>query len=210
MKENDKNLNPNNSNLENKSGSYKKGLIILVSILLGVVGTIVVQDINKKRDDFFAGRRADNFHGFNDRPERAIFPFDNDIFFREMDKVEDRMNEAFNDHRKYMAKVFEDVDKNGGNVSKASVSTREDQDNYYYELNYSGFKKDEVSAEIKNDMLNFTAENKKENNDKKQRASLGSSFHYSFSLPKYNAKKAPEITKTDDKITVKLSKIASK
>jgi HSP20 family molecular chaperone IbpA len=108
-----------------------------------------------------------------------------------------------------MENIFAQAQKNG-ELNQTSVSSREDENFYYYELNFSGFNKEEISVKIENNSLTFAAQNKKEisqvKKEDKNHKDSSSSFYYSFSLTQFDNKKEPKIIRQDNKIIVKLSK----
>lgn len=106
--------------------------------------------------------------------------------------------------------VKEAINNGSDSSGSARVSTREDDKNYFYELKFSGFDKDEIMVKTDNGMINFSANTKKEVNDKSRKSSTSSSFSYSFVVPNYDKKVKPEIIKEDDRITVKFTKLKSK
>ncbi len=119
----------------------------------------------------------------------------------EIDAMEKRMNETLENHQKRMREVFSEAQKKGG---KTSVSSTEDNDSFIYELNFSGFTKEEINVSMKDNVLTFFADKEKDKNDK---VAVASSFSYSFLIPpQYDKKIEPEITRQDDKIVVKLVK----
>ena len=132
-------------------------------------------------------------------------PFFNDYgVFAEMREMQNRMNDIFANHQRQMSQAFEEANKNN-NAARTSVSKKEDDKNYYYELNFAGFKKEDIVVSIKNDLLTFSAEKKKESDDKNKQ-SYASNFYYSFSIPKRDENVEPEISKQDDKVVVKFVK----
>lgn len=118
----------------------------------------------------------------------------------EMEAIENKMNKSMEENDKLMKQLFEDMPKNS---RQSEVRRSEDDDNYIYELTFSGFEKNEVTAEIKNNALTFAG---KKTNKKDEQNLSATNFYYTFSLPKYDLKNDPEINKEEGKITVKLRK----
>lgn len=168
-----------------KNFSPSKAFIATGCALLGVGFTLLTQNVVKARE------------------QRD--PFLN--IFSEIAEMEKNMNAVFANHQKHMREIFDEAQKNSESVNKSQVSTSEDEKNYYYELTFSGFKKEEISVQVKDDILTFSGQNHVENNQNPQ---ASSSFHYSFSAPKFDTKKEPEIIRSDNKIVVKLSKKKTK
>ena len=116
--------------------------------------------------------------------------------------MEKKMDEVLSAHKKQMAEILEQATKSDSNGNKTSILSHQDNKNYIYELNFSGFKKEEIIVEIKDKNLVFSAKKEKKDNNSQNL----SSFYYSFSLPK-DAAAVPEIVKEDNKIIVKFSKL---
>ncbi len=159
-----------------KNFSPSKTFIALTCLTLGVGATLVTQNITK------AHRHQD--------------PFLN--VFDEMTAMEKNMNEVFANHQKQMDEIFAQA-KKSGQVSKSQVSSRQDKDNYYYELSFSGFKKEDVAVQFKDRVLTLSAVSDKEDQG-------ATSFNYSFLAPQADVKKEPEVVRSDDKIVVTLKK----
>lgn len=84
----------------------------------------------------------------------------------------------------------------------SNISMREDADNYYYQLSFSGPNKEDIVVSVQNGFLTFSVESTKKND-----VSVPvSSFHYSVPVPEYDGSKELEITRHDRKILVRLSK----
>ncbi len=169
-----------------------KPLIIVICFLLGVGSTLAVQNFSKTRQQYFL--------------VQDDFPFFPSIAFADMREMEKKINEDLANHQRHMREIFDRAQKDSerGNVSK--VTSSDDSDSYYYQLDFSGFKKEEIVVAIKNNVLNFFAENKKSESDKELDSSLSTSFYYSFLVPQYDLKKEPEIIRKDNQIVVKLAK----
>ncbi len=164
-----------------KKFSPSKTFIALTFTLLGISSILLVQNIAKAhehRDPFFN-------------------------IFAEMEEMQKNMDQLFANHQKHMREIFDAAQKND-KTNKSKVSTREDKDAYYYELSFSGFKKEDISVQIKDQVLTFSAQ---KNDEKTQETS---NFHYSFLAPQLDAKKEPEIIRLDDKLFVKLWKKSAK
>ncbi len=178
-----KEVNQNQKKCCFKSLSSSKIFVALTFLLIGIGATLVTQNIVKaqeRHDPFFASLQA-------------------------MNEMEENMNEIFASHQKHIKEVFEKAAKETDLKSnKSQVVNSEDDSGYYYELNFSGFKKEDISVEFKDRILSFSA---KKTEDKNQNFS---SFSYSFLAEKSDTTKAPEIVKLDDKIVVKIHKKKTK
>jgi HSP20 family molecular chaperone IbpA len=86
---------------------------------------------------------------------------------------------------------------------KSSIYVHEDENNHYYELRFSGVKKEDIGVGIDNEILTFSTANKIVNTDQK---SPSSNLVYSILLGEYDKTKQVDIKKQDEKIIVKLSK----
>lgn len=154
-----------------------KTFIASTCLLLGIALTLLVQNSHRKSNDIFS----------------------------EMVLMDKKMNEVFYNHRKHMNQMFEEVQKKSTNRSE--VVQRENDDSYFYELDFSGFKKEDIVVAVKGNLVTFSAENKRTAGGERKNAYSTSSFYYSFLAPQYDVSKEPEITRLDGKIIVKLSKI---
>ena len=183
-----------------------KVAIAIIFATLGVCGTVLAHSLNKEQDDF--DRIVKNHQKI----------FDSDAFFnqssvfKEMEVMEKKMNDVFKNHQKQMEKISKNLEKARDNADSSSsqVVSKEDDVSYSYELNFSGFKKEDISVVIKDNILTFKAQNKKDLGSKNQKYSSSADFYYSLSIPQYDVKKDPEIVREDNKITVKLFKLESK
>ncbi len=159
----------------------KKPLILLTALFFTAFGIAVAAFANSitssKKTDVF--EEAFSFH---------------DKFFKEMVESEKRMNRLFFEEQESLQKAFE----HEKSASKTKISNRQDDENYYYELYFSDFKKDDIVVAIKDGNLSFFAN---KNDEKSQ-----SNFYYSFSAPNYDSAKAPEISRQENLILVKLAK----
>lgn len=185
-----------------KSCFVSRTFIVLVSILIGSGATLLAQNIaSSKASDSDNRFLQSNKSEFN----QNLFP-DHSAIFAEMEAMEKRMNEVFKANHEYMKAAFDKASKNNTNINQATISSKQDDNFYYYELNFSGFNKQDIMVGVKDNILTFSAQNKKESVDKKQEISASSNFHYSFMVPEYDQKKEPEIIREDNKIIVKLNK----
>ena len=187
-----------------KSFFLSKIFIAAISILIGAIAVLLVQNITRSKtnniENVMLNQQRD-IAEFN----RNLFP-DNSAIFAEMEAMEKRMNDIFKANHEHMKAVFDQASKGNVQMNRAAISTKEDNNFYYYELNFSGFNKQDIVVGIKDNILTFLAQSKKENKDKKQKSESSSNFHYSFLVPEYDLKKDPEIIREENKITVKLSK----
>ena len=187
-----------------KSFFLSKIFIAAISILIGAVAVLIVQNMARSKtnniEKVMLNQQRD-IAEFN----RNLFP-DNSAIFAEMEAMEKRMNDIFKANHEHMKAVFDQANKGNVQMNRAAISTKEDNNFYYYELNFSGFNKQDIVVGIKDNILTFLAQSKKENKDKKQKSESSSNFHYSFLVPEYDLKKDPEIIREENKITVKLSK----
>ncbi len=197
-----------------KNFSPSKGFIATISVLLGISATILAQNIAKNRKDNLLQQRLERkWQGFytildfdHQKFDDALF-FDETNFFKEMQLAQKSINEVFENHRKKINQAFKESEsKANKNSSATSVLKREDNQNYYYELSFTGFNKEDILVTIKSGFLTFSAKNEKENKSKDQKSYAAAKFNYSFSLPEYDEKKEPEILRQEDKIVVKLAK----
>lgn len=176
--------------------------IAVIFTLLGISLAALAQNLKKPHDEF------DDFSKIiEDHNKRVLSQFNSDSIFDEMEEMQDRMDQMIKSHHKHMNDLFKKTNKDFGNSNHSSIKSREDENTYYYELNFWGTKKENVSVEIKNGNLTFRAAEEK--NDETNKSRLSNNFYYSFSLPK-NIVGEPEISREDNKITVKLTKNTKK
>lgn len=155
-----------------------KVICAILLVALGATGTLIYQHVaNAKEKDVM------------------------NEYLKEAQEMEKSMNQIMEKHRKALNKVFKEGEIKNSNQSM--VIRNDDDENFIYELTFLGFSKDEVSAEIKDNILTFEGAKKKQKDDENY---LSSNFYYSFSLPEYNAKKSPQISKEEDKVVVKFAK----
>lgn len=164
--------------------------IAIIFAIIGIYATLFTQSAAHEKADYF----FDEIGG-------------NNSVFKEMEEMEKRMNKVFIGHRKAIEEAFKKSEKSHIQNTNAQISSHEDEENYYYELNFSGFKKEEIKVLIKDNILTFSAQQKWNNEKKNQENYSSSDFYYSISVPKYDVKKEPEIIRAEDKIVVKLFKI---
>lgn len=181
----------------NKKFFSKKTCIALGFIIIGIFITLAVQKIARAAEEreFQKAFLIRDFH----HPHH-FYGFDDD-FFDEFKKAEARTRQIFAHNQKIMQQALMEA-KNNNNYSKTALKNSQDDENYYYELWFSGLDKDKINVAVKDNSLTFSAKEEKENDGEK----MASNFYYSFSLPEFNQKKEPEITRLDDKIVVKLKK----
>ena len=187
-----------------KSFFLSKIFIAAISILIGAIAVLLVQNITRSKTNNIENVML-NQQRYIAEFNKNLFP-DNSAIFAEMEAMEKRMNDIFKANHEHMKAVFDQASKGNVQMNRAAISTKEDNNFYYYELNFSGFNKQDIAVGIKDNILTFLAQNKKENKDKKQKSESSSNFHYSFLVPEYDLKKDPEIIREENKITVKLSK----
>ena len=159
----------------------KKPLILLTALFFTAFGIAIAAFASSVTST----KKTDSFE--------EVFSF-HDKFFQEMIESEKRMNRLFFEEQKSFQKAF----ANEKSASKTKISNHQDDDNYYYELYFSDFKKDDIVVAIKDGNLSFFAN---KNDEKSQ-----SNFYYSFSAPNYDSAKAPEISRQENMIVVKLAK----
>lgn len=143
----------------------------------------------------------------------SFFDEKDDDFFAEFELMNKSMEKAMKRHRKMMQEAFEknSIDENNKkNSIKASLKSFEDEKFYNFELEFSGIEPEKINVVIENGYLVFRSWKDDaivvDNDNQVSKSSNNSSFYHAISLPKYDEKTAPEITKTNDKISVKLVK----
>ncbi len=119
--------------------------------------------------------------------------------FEEMEKLMEKQRQQ---HRKLMQEAFKNADSKNSSLSSTSVKSNEDEENFYYELQFSGVKKEEINVALKDNILNFSATQKTEKNKKFSAAN----FYYSLTVGDFDRSVEPEIARLEDRIIVKLKK----
>ena len=229
MKENNNNqTNPTKNCQKNylfkKSSSCKsryssRVFVLAILTLLSICGATLAHDIgkNKNGDDIFKvseGFHRNLYQTTEEQHKQAFAMFGDDDIFKEMTQMQKNMDTMFENHHKRIVKMIDEAKKNSlkngakntANAQRTSVISREDKDNYYYDLSFFGFKKEDISVAIKDNNLSFSLQKNQNNDTKDQKLQSSSSFYYSFSVPEHNNKIEPEIIKQDDKIVVKFVK----
>jgi len=171
---------------------------IFLAILFLTMGVVITNSCQKKsyhEPRFF-------YHSY--------FKNDED-FFNEFDEIHYRMEKAMQQHRKAMEKAFsQEFDTDQVSGSKASLRQLEDEKFYNYELQISGLNPQDINVLFENGYLIFSSNKtdivNNQNQDKTLQSANSSSFYYATNLPDYDEKITPEIIKTNDKISVKLTK----
>jgi len=214
------NIENNNDSL-NQSKSALKGFLLTIKnstknifssriflaiffLLIGVLTTNSCQKIQEQKR---------HHHSFFDED------FYEDDFFAEFDELHKKMRRAMINQHRILEKSFADDFANSEksqNMQKISASLNyfEDENFMNYELNFSGINPDNINVLIENNYLIFSAKKAEIKADSSENKSIQSSsqsdFYYATNLANYDEKLKPEITKTNDKILVKLKKSSKK
>jgi HSP20 family molecular chaperone IbpA len=203
------NNNQKKNFLKNKFANFSKYFeskifIATLFLILGILITTSVNQVfasNKNKD-----KDKDNFDDIFSLHNQ--FFSDNDSFFSEFEKIEKTIAE----NHKMMQKHFAEMEKISQNQSKNSthtqskISKKEDDKFFYYKLDFTGFKKDEIDVLIEDNLINFLAKKEIKSEDKKSQFSNSSNFYYSLSIPDYDQNTKPEIIRSDNEILVKFAK----
>ncbi len=189
-------------------------LLAIFFVITGIIITLLFQSIKHHYEVAIIKKHFNNFYHDFDNDYIGLDNEDDD-FQKELLGMQKRINRTFNHHRQFFdqnnpVQNFPNNDFKASNSS--NVKIHEDDKNFYYELVFFGFTKDEINVEIKDKILTFQAnkksiehlDNSKKTEEIKQQNT--SSFSYSFLLSNYNIEKAADITKLDDKIIVKIAK----
>jgi HSP20 family molecular chaperone IbpA len=192
-----------------------KTLSAIFFLIIGIIVTNIFQTLKHNYEASIIKKHFNNFYHDFDNDYIGLDNEDND-FRKELFRMQKPMDRAINYHSQFFDQnnfpnnfqQFKRKIRNSGNVK-----LHEDDKNFYYELVFFGFSKDEISVEIKDNILTFQAikkiiesnfTNDKTTEEVKQQNN--SSFNYSFLLNNYNNEKPADITKLDDKIIVKIAK----
>lgn len=176
--------------------------IALIGVVIGIGATLLAQKFNYQHEESLFERNFRNM-AIEDDSDLSIAHDDFD-FPSEMAEMEKRIGEVMVNHQKRLDGFIKNLKEKNKSSGETSIATHEDDKNYYYELHFSGFKKDEVNAVLEGNILTFSAVAKKEN--KKDKNYSSTNFQYVFTVPEYNRDKEPEIKKFNDKIVVTIAK----
>ncbi len=146
---------------DNKSFAFKKTFkkiisskIIFASIFL-IIGSLITYSCQQHQDQKPYKKRYHShvFHDFNDDFE--------DNFFADFDEMNERMERAFDNHRKIMRRTLEENEKlvDNSKISKiqASLQHFEDEKSHNFELKFLGIKPEEINVLIEKNYLVFSA-----------------------------------------------------
>lgn len=145
--------------------------------------------------------------------------FYEDDFFSEFDELHRKMRKAMINHHRMLEKSFaKDYEKNENNTNSqkisASLNYNEDEIFMNYELNFSGLYSEKINVIIENNYLIFNSKEAEIKADSTENSTIQSTananFYYATNIENYDEKTKPEITKTNDKILVKLKKLPTK
>jgi len=195
-----------------KKSFFPKTLSALFFLIVGIVGTNIFQTLKHNYEASIIKKHFNNFYHDFDNDYVGLDDEDDDLQ-KELFRMQKRMDRTLNHHRQFFnSNNFPPLDIKTSNSS--NVKLHEDDKNFYYELVFFGFSKDEINVEIKDNILTFQAakkaieptnpSNEKKAEEIKQQNTSG--FSYSFLLNNYSNEKPVDITKLDDKIIVKIAK----
>ncbi|MCT4635414.1 MAG: Hsp20/alpha crystallin family protein [Rickettsiales bacterium] len=175
-----------------------KASIGVICLLMGVGLTLLIQNYSNKN-------AKEAIYGNNKIEELLLNPF-NFVPLQELDALNRRMEERFD----YLDSYFDNFIKiePTSYTRQASSSQNEDDDFIYYQINFDGYDKEDISIKIENSQLMFSAKTSQSNEDKENSSKqfMSSNFLYSFRLPSNIYMENPEIIKEDNKIIVKFKK----
>lgn len=167
-------------------------IIALIFTSIGIVSTVLAQNLNKNKENNSEPIFYDNFESV----------------FSHLQKIEQEMDEIFLLHRKRMNDIFINSKKLEHQESKkySKITKIENDNELIYELSFDGYKKDEIEVTLKENNLSFSAKNKEEEKSKNTISAQESNFYYSFYLPKYDINQKPEIIRKDNLVKVVIKK----
>lgn len=168
--------------------TLKKAFIVLsTTLIIACNPTIPEQEALAKTKEYDAFADFENL---------------NKSFATHFQEMENLMEKQRQQHRKLMQEAFKNADSKNSSLSATSVKSNEDEDNFYYELQFSGVKKDEINVALKDNILTFSATQKSEKNKKIS----GANFYFSLTVGDFDKSVEPDIRRLEDKIIVKLKK----
>lgn len=189
-----------------------KQAIAIIFLIIGIIITLTIQNYTIHTNHL---NRT-----INDEQilwEKEVNRFINDLRKQEFYKPSIITNDLYYDPFDFFYN-FEDIDKiikhssNQSSLDSSSNTTsilqKEDKEFIYYQLNFDGYRKDDIYIKIENNQLEFSAKTSQSNEDKENSSKqfLSSSFLYSFRLPSNIDVNGQEIIKEDNKIIVKFKK----
>lgn len=178
----------------------------LVGVLITITSQIIVkytEDSKYKLNNYWLASNLINNHNESFRDLRSDPFLVSDSIFEEIDAHQKRLNEVFKSNQQQIMEAFKKAEAVQGKA--ASVSMDEDSGNYYYQLSFSGFKKDEIIVSVDKNILKFFSKSREENGNKSKNQQE-SSLYYVFSIPEWNHSKEPEILREDNRIIVRIAK----
>ncbi len=180
-------------NIQNKNLSYKsliKKIInsrlfiaIVFTIFGGLCGTILVNNSSSNA--------IENIINYND-DETFDDLFNHKDIFSEMHLMRKRFDDMFERQEKIFNQRFSDFLSEKQNDSifvneSVSVTSKREDNKLSYRLDFSGYDKDDIIVNIKENILTLSANKKQQNSQKNDNKILRSksiaNFYYSFSLP---------------------------
>ena len=122
-----------------KSLPYSKFTSAVFFILLGVFVTTFAQNYHHKQKILMSF--DPNFHDYNRR------------ILEEVEVAQERIDDILKYHHKYAPKSINRAKAGGDKVSRSEVFVKQDNQSYYYELDFSGFKKEDINVKIKDNVF---------------------------------------------------------
>jgi len=201
-----------------------KIFIAVIFTSLGAYGAVVSQNIEKKSQN----HAKNNYQIKHDRIVDSFFddsfdPFNHDQFFNhnnifseidaEMKRMRQHFDRAFAQQNRYFAEAFKNSKSNFSNSPNfVKIATNQDDKSLIYKLSFSGYDKDDIAIEIKDNILNFKAEKQRQESSDKNGKTIAksaskSNFYYSLSLPKNIDNNNPNIIRKNNVIEIIFKKL---
>jgi len=201
-----------------------KFFIAFLFFTLGVISVIYFQKI-KKNYELSIIKKHFYQHQYLNEDFYNFFlsdQIDHDLkkMHEEIKKSLEHDDDFYHHFKESFNKNFHEFNQNSSQ-NNSELKIRQDDKNIYYELNFSGYNKDEITVEIKDNILNFkaqknldqeslknskTASNQIKNQDQNIQKSF-SSFNYSFLIEdNVDLSKPYKINRLEQKIIVEFSK----
>jgi len=180
-----------------KNFQPSKTFIAISFMLIGIGGTVLAQNIVKEKRYYISSPKQDRYY---DDPFEDVFF--RDPFFEEIRHMRREFNREFRRHIHNWDHAFRRNYYRPNNVDTKIVQ-QETKDEYIYELNYKGFKKEDIFVEIKDKNLIISAQK----DEKTAKFDSFSNFYYSFYVPDFDKKTKPDISRENSRITITLKKI---
>jgi len=207
-----------------KSLFNSKIFIAIIAMLIGVISTIAVSVAKQSRPQKEEVFQQSYFKNLAKNDLELWEDFNQ--FHQKIDDYFAKQEQYFRDMQKEIYSEFKNIDNNSGEnnlIAKHQLKQTQENNQYIYQLDISGYDSKAINVDIKNDNLIISSNQifdnskivKSENDNKKKEDEVSkmkasyhyrnSSFEYQLALPK-NIIKNPDIIRSDKQIIIKFQK----